>query len=400
MRFRRGDGDRRGEGDGEGDIKMRFRRTDDDRFWWVLDGEALREGDLISKRATFSFRVFFKPAKKKVGPLPQKNRPLLSSQPRFASFGMSEFAPVDHHALRRKEVMRVHGRAVQKLCGPEWRSKYVALLLVGASLYASLVLAPSLQRWSTWLLLAYVGGATLSNALFLAIHELSHGLMFTSRGANTAFAMIVNLPIFIPYSVAFREFHLEHHKHLHSERDMDVPTAFEARVVGANSVLRVAWVALQLVVYAIRPMCVRSPTVTPAFVANAALQVAFDAAVASRFGYAPFVFQLVSMLMAGGLHPTAGHFFAEHDALHVVDATPQRTYSYYGWLNWVSWNVGFHNEHHDFPYVPGSRLPQLRRIAPDFYDDSSAHSWTRAIVATLTDTRCRPATKAPDAKAE
>ena len=247
--------------------------------------------------------------KKKVNPFTNKRKPLR----------ILESMPDDHHALRRKEIMRVHGRAVQKLCGPEWRSKYVALLLIAASLYASLVLAPSLERWSTWLMLAYVGGATLSNALFLAIHELSHGLMFASRRANAAFAMIVNLPIFIPYSVAFREFNLDHHKHLHSERDMDVPTAFEARVVGANPVLRVAWVALQLVVYAIRPVCVRS---RGARTRRQRLQLAFDVAVAFRFGCAPFVFQLASMVMAEA-SPHRWPLFRGADALRWSTPRPE-----------------------------------------------------------------------------
>lgn len=38
--------------------------------------------------------------------------------------------------------------------------------------------------------------------------------------------------------------------------------------------------------------------------------------------------------------------------------------------------VGYHNEHHDFPSVPWSRLPALRQAAPEFYDVLPCHtSW-------------------------
>src|SRR5690606_10068179 len=48
----------------------------------------------------------------------------------------------------------------------------------------------------------------------------------------------------------------------------------------------------------------------------------------------------------------------------------QPTASNYGKLiNLITFNAGLHVEHHDIMGIPWFRLPKLRQIAPEFYDD-------------------------------
>ena len=48
--------------------------------------------------------------------------------------------------------------------------------------------------------------------------------------------------------------------------------------------------------------------------------------------------------------------------------------------------VGYHNEHHDFPSIPWTRLPALRALAPEFYDSIPSHpSWPMVIVNFIRD---------------
>ena len=73
-----------------------------------------------------------------------------------------------------------------------------------------------------------------------------------------------------------------------------------------------------------------------------------------------------------------------------MDGTAE-TYSYYGVLNYLTYNVGFHNEHHDFPAIPWSRLPLVRKIAPEYYDDlPQCASWPGTILRYIFDDSISP----------
>lgn len=156
---------------------------------------------------------------------------------------------------------------------------------------------------------------------------------------------------------------------------LTVPTEREGRWL-KNAWRKLLWLSVQGLVYAIRPMLVHPQKPSAAEAANLLLQVAFNVCVLYFWGVKALAYLPISSLIVMGLHPLAGHYISEH----YVFRAGQETYSYYGPLNRLTFNVGYHNEHHDFPYVPGSRLARLRRIAPEFYDGLMHHtSWSATL---------------------
>lgn len=196
---------------------------------------------------------------------------------------------------------------------------------------------------------------------------------------------------------------MTHHKSLGVDGlDTDLPTALEATLL--DSVLGKAFFCtFQILFYALRPMMIYQLPITRIHILNIVVQLLFDTALVRVAGVRALAYLIVSSFLAGSLHPCAAHFIAEH---YVLDEPHERpfqpsasatqlkpeaasasasaspplplpeTFSYYGPLNLLTYNVGLHNEHHDFPAVPWTRLPRLHTIAKDFYRDTPRHkSW-------------------------
>lgn len=178
---------------------------------------------------------------------------------------------------------------------------------------------------------------------------------------------------------SFRRYHLDHHKYQgETDVDTDVPTAAEGAVVGNNPVLKAGWVFIQSLFYALRPLITAGKAPSTLELINGLFCFAFDWGVYRLCGdniLGP-LYLVASTLLGMGLHPMAGHFVAEHYTF----VRGQETYSYYGPLNWLSFYVGYHNEHHDMCNVPGTKLRELRDAAPEEYESLPVHhSWTKVI---------------------
>jgi sphingolipid delta-4 desaturase len=286
------------------------------------------------------------------------------------------------HATRGRQMLLAHPE-LRTLAGHNRASAVWTLALVLTQCGLALVLGH--RSWMVWLPCAYVIGATIDHGLWALIHDCAHNLVFRSRTANRLIAMVANVPLVVPGAISFCKYHLLHHRHLGDlELDAGIPGPTESRVIGRSGVAKAIWVAGTILVQGvIRPRRLTRVKLLDGWtVVNIVSQIGCMALLAGWAGAAPFKYLITSTVFAIGLHPLGARWIQEHFAL----VPGQETYSYYGALNNVSFNVGYHNEHHDLVTIPWSRLPEIRRIAPEFYEELHAYtSWTALLIRFVRD---------------
>jgi sphingolipid 4-desaturase/C4-monooxygenase len=288
------------------------------------------------------------------------------------------------HVRRHREILRAHPH-VRQLFGPDPRSA----VWIGALGAAQLAVAVWVSRKPTWVLLSLAPtvGAVLAHALGVLIHEASHNLVFARTWRNKLAAIVANVPLGAPAAIEFRNQHLLHHKYLGdagdpSGRDTQAPTRKEVEVVGSSAPLKLLSFTFGRFFYKARPSNA-APRDLWIF-GNAVACLAADAAVVAAGGWGPLLYLFLSSLLAFGPHVLGARRISEH--LTVRRGQPSN--SYYGSLNRVTFDVGYHVEHHDFPAVPWRRLRQLHGIARESYDGlASVASWSALIAKYVLDSR-------------
>lgn len=268
------------------------------------------------------------------------------------------------HATRRHLILAKHPE-IAELFVTEPLTFWISLGIVLFQVYMAYLMRE--MDWYILLPLSYVIGGTLNHSLQLAVHELSHDLCWSGRYKDTwnrLSAIMANLATCVPSAQTFKPYHMDHHQFQGVDGvDTDVPHAVEVNYV-TNTVTKILWIICQPFFYACRPMMIKPKPFRFWEGLNWVCIVIFDAAILYFLGTKSFTYLIFGTLTGLGLHPCAGHFIAEHYEF----ITGIETYSYYGICNFFNFNVGYHNEHHDFPRIPWSKLPEVRRIAPEFYN--------------------------------
>jgi sphingolipid delta-4 desaturase len=297
-----------------------------------------------------------------------------------AAFTETDTSPP--HRERAKQILAAHPD-VRRLFNRDQTSAVWTMVLVALQVAIGVGLALLDAPWWAVIVAAYGFGAFANHALFVLIHEYTHNVVFKKANANRLGSIFANIAIVFPAAIGFRNHHLLHHKYLGIPGlDADVPTPREARWVGNGVWRKTFWLGMYWAVQALlRPATVKSVGTIDFWVLfNAAAMVAVMAPIVWYFGWWPVAYLFLSTIFSLGVHPVGARWIQEH----FVFREGQETYSYYGPLNKLSFNMGYHNEHHDFPQVPWSRLPAVRAIAPEFYEHLYYHrSWTRLLFHVL-----------------
>jgi len=280
------------------------------------------------------------------------------------------------HKLRTKTIIKEHP-GIRALIGLNPFTFLIILFCVGLQVTLAALLKD--QSWWWVVLAAYCIGAFACHTLYVCIHECSHNLVFKNKTLNIISSIIANLPMIFPSAVSFAKYHMKHHSFQGVEElDADMPFRWEAKLINNSTIGKSIWLLFYPLFQMLRPIRLKEINLFDSWtVVNLLVQVVFTAIIVYFLGVKALVFLIISFFFSVGLHPLGARWVQEHFLTH---GDHQETKSYYGSMNILNLNVGFHNEHHDFPSVPWNKLPELNKIANNHYDHLGYHtSYTKLL---------------------
>lgn len=295
------------------------------------------------------------------------------------------------HLERKKQILEKHPE-IRNLSG----TNPLTAVIFFIPFTLQILLAMYLEDAPFWQLLvcSYTIGALFASQMGVIGHDAAHGLIFSSpRWLNKLFACIAFTPVFFgPFANYWTTEHMYHHQVVVDKMNRygSQGNGFLVKAIitllfvhfisvvffissTVLTIISIFTIALKLVglrkTYFISkfnlPPYKNFPQIIGKwFVINQIITNAFFFALYYYIGPKAVVFFYLANCFANSLHPLGMRQVQEH----YLRNKSQPTNSVYGFWQFLVFNVGYHNEHHDFPNVPWNRLPQIRKIAPEFYD--------------------------------
>jgi sphingolipid delta-4 desaturase len=322
------------------------------------------------------------------GPVHQEN--LLSAQSR-------------RHIEMRVAVLKAHPEAVQ-LAGPDWRGLIGAILLL--AIHWTAIWLVSRTDIFVVFFAAFFFGQLVLHSVGSLIHETAHRLVFRERRAKLAFDLLLEvITTSFGRQLTYQHEHVSsHHPHLGNyERDYeheDLCRFLARRAHRAKNPKLQHWLTLAELIVQAMPLgfMISNKIFNPFYRKRTgratkdrqrrigatkapdaerrvfiAVSIATNLFLFGAFGFLGWLYHIWSLsLFLGKCGITnLGQSLSEHPG----DDERAPTRSSYSALNLILFNTGYHNEHHTFPNVAWTRLPKLKRLAPDVFGPGVGKSY-------------------------
>lgn len=317
------------------------------------------------------------------------------------------------HALRRAELLQHQSVrdfirvAVANRSWEAFLSSSVAVAVIGVHAASALAIkrlsaSPNAPRWAPALIVAGASATLGAQCAFLIQalnHELSHALPVAAAAPRDvphqiAQASLLTLGVggaalcHVPWAAYyFSGTHQRHHRFAGSRRDVDAEALFFLwQTPLQGTAMRFCWLsaaaivsplsyAFSLAKYSLLDWRANIPEIR-----LMGLDWVLTGVVCRKAGRYGAAYLLLSSFFSMGFlaHPLIGFWILQH--LCVEGKQP--TVSYYGSSIWnlLCLNELYHVEHHDFAGLSWRKLPKLRELVPDLYDQQHFETSIRYVV--------------------
>lgn len=229
-------------------------------------------------------------------------------------------------------------------------------------------------------------GTLYDCAITNSVHELIHELAIEgSPVANKFLSGFVNLALVLPFAAGYHRSHRHHHAYLGTDLDAKYPTMEEIQAYDQDFIGRLKYIFGHPLQGGKRWERIAPGDKPNQYIVwNERTVWLVDILILIFWGYK----SLLYLLLAFWINDTIFIQGSKNYVDHWVSETDTYTSSYYGWVNMINFNIGYHREHHDFPNIPGRYLAvvsqtycitaiycqslvffQVNKLAPEFYED-------------------------------